>query len=273
MDKPIKSLGQIIGCAGVSPSERTSAQRLALIFEVPMLMAAIWILMSWWASSIDNIELPATDIYDLLLWGLFFSETLVISLVVNDTALYLKTNWLNLVIVIVGLPVIFGWDIHIGALRLLRMIILFTLIFHVGGRLHKLLSRNELGTTLLSCAVVIIMAGIMMAAIEPTIKSPGEGIWWAWVTVSTVGYGDVVPVSGLGKIFGSLIILLGIALFSLLTGTLAAFFIERKEEEIHDTEKEELITYISLLDKRLDTLCEKVDQIQKNMEAEKTTKR
>jgi voltage-gated potassium channel len=63
-------------------------------------------------------------------------------------------------------------------------------------------------------------------------------MWWAWVTMSTVGYGDVVPHSAAGRLFGSVLILFGVVLLSLLTANLSAFFIGRDVEKGERNEKE-----------------------------------
>ena len=58
-----------------------------------------------------------------------------------------------------------------------------------------------------------------------------EAIYWAVVTITTVGYGDIVPSSGIGKVFALMIILSGPALLSLLTASIASIFVERKIRE------------------------------------------
>ncbi len=254
----VPRFSRIIGAAGIDPGENLSAKRLGIVFEVPMLMAAFWILLNWWAQRQGLASEEQIRLYDLLLWALFVTETSILSLVVTNTWRYIRFNWLNLIIIALGLPLLLGWDIHLGALRLLRLMIVFSLLLHVGGRVRKMLSRNELGTTLLASAIVIVMAGVMMAAIDPAIHSPAEGIWWAWVTVTTVGYGDIVPVSNIGKALASLVILLGIGLFSMITASFAAFFISQKEEVILDEEKE-LYRRVAEMDDRLERLEGKLD--------------
>jgi voltage-gated potassium channel len=100
-----------------------------------------------------------------------------------------------------------------------------------------MLVKNNIGLTLFVSLIVIIMAGIWIAAIDPAIDTPWDGIWWAWVTVTTVGYGDLVPDSPQGRIFGGVLMILGLGLFSLLTANFSAFLISREEAEI--IEKEE----------------------------------
>lgn len=63
----------------------------------------------------------------------------------------------------------------------------------------------------------------MMAAIDPAINNIWDGMWWAWVTVTTVGYGDIVPVSGPGRILAGILMLIGMGLFSLFTANFSAF--------------------------------------------------
>lgn len=233
-----QKIGYFIGAAGVESTENLTARRAGVIFEVPMLMAALWLLMNWWAESRGVISGPVSNRYDMLLWGLFVLESTLLSYLVTNTKRYLLGNWLNLVIILLGLPMLIGWQTHMGILRLLRLMIVFSLLLHVGAGVKKMLSRNELGATLIASLIVIVMAGIMIAGLDPAIESPADGIWWAWVTVTTVGYGDVVPTSTAGRIFASLIILLGIGLFSMITATFAAYFISQKENELIDEERE-----------------------------------
>jgi len=62
-------------------------------------------------------------------------------------------------------------------------------------------------------------------------KNYGDALWWSIVTVATVGYGDVVPKTELGRIFASLTILSGVILLSLLTATISSVFVARKIKE------------------------------------------
>lgn len=262
----LKRLSRLVGAAGVEPGERPGAQRLGIVFEVPMLVAALWVLLSWWSKRGSD---PATaDIYDLILWSMFVTETVLLSIAVRDTANYLKANWLNLVIIALGFPVLLGWPSYFGAFRLLRLVIIIALLTHVGSRLRKMLSRNELGPTMLATTIVILLAGLMMAALDPAIDSPWDGLWWAWVTISTVGYGDVVPTSPVGRALASIIILFGIGLFAMLTASFTAFFIREDEEKIISAEQAGH-RRLTDIEHRLDTLNKKIDQL---LDRENTTR-
>jgi voltage-gated potassium channel len=66
---------------------------------------------------------------------------------------------------------------------------------------------------------------------EANIHSLWDGLWWAMVTIGTVGYGDRYPVSVAGRLVGLLLIFSGVGLMSLLTATIASVFVERKIKE------------------------------------------
>lgn len=113
---------------------------------------------------------------------------------------------------------------------------------------------------MLATTIVILLAGLMMAALDPAIDSPWDGLWWAWVTISTVGYGDVVPTSPVGRALASIIILFGIGLFAMLTASFTAFFIREDEEKIISAEQAGH-RRLTDIEHRLDTLNKKIDQL------------
>jgi voltage-gated potassium channel len=141
---------------------------------------------------------------------------------------------MNLVIILGGVPVLWGTTPVAGMLRSLRLLLLVGLLLRFSSTLREVLSHNRLGTTLGVSAVVIVISGLLMTAIEPSVTTPWDGIWWAWVTVTTVGYGDIVPVTPAGKVFGALLILLGVGLFSLMTASISSFFIGRDVTKVEE---------------------------------------
>jgi len=92
--------------------------------------------------------------------------------------------------------------------------------------------RNEarsLLAALLAMLVVLVLASSIMYFLERTVQpqsfsSIPRALWWGIVTMGTVGYGDMVPMTPLGRFFGGFIILLGVALFAVPAGILATGF-------------------------------------------------
>jgi voltage-gated potassium channel len=93
----------------------------------------------------------------------------------------------------------------------------------------------------------------------------GDGVWWAIVTLGTVGYGDIVPTSAWGRVIGSLVIAVGVTFISFLTATVTSVFVsaEREEEdarerELREASDEETRALLRRLDERLASIEEKL---------------
>lgn len=85
--------------------------------------------------------------------------------------------------------------------------------------------------------VMLSTAGAGFYWLEPSVRSYADGVWLAFTTIATVGYGDIVPSTPAAKIFAVFIVLLGYAMFSIVTANIAALFVEeeevRFERELH----------------------------------------
>ncbi len=225
---------RLVGIGGVDEGENARARAWGGRFEVPMLLLALWIPLQWYLEQKGMISPLLGRVADWLVWLLFVVETSVIASVASQPRSYLRSNWMNLVIIIGGLPLVWNVTPLAGVLRNLRLLLLLSLFLRFSATVRALLRHNSIGVALGAAAVVIILSGLMMAAIEPDVVSPWDGIWWAWVTVTTVGYGDIVPHTPAGKLFGSLLILLGVALFALMTASFSSYFIGRDVTRVEE---------------------------------------
>ena len=251
------------GLSGVHRNESPLAVKIGRWFEWPMILLAFWIILEWYIEAQAMVPLSISYYTDWLIWGFFVFETAVLLSLVKYKKKYLLNNWGSLVIICAGMPLLWDFFPHAGGLRALRLMILFSLLFNMSSAARKILSRNHLGTTLMVSFIIVIMSGTLMAVIDPNIATPLDGIWWAWVTITTVGYGDIVPGSTVGRLFGSALILLGIGLFSMLTASFSAFFLSQQEEKIS---KQELDNKLQLLrlQQKVERLEGKIDRLLEN---------
>ena len=219
-----------VGLGGVSVDENLRAQRWAKILEIPTIAIALWILVIWYLETRHGPHPVHSYVLDFSVWAYFLFETALLCWLVDNRWQYLRNNWLNVVIILAGLPIVWGYLPYATALRTLRLLIFVGLLLQLSGSVRKLLARNHLGLTLAISAVVVVISGYLIAGIDPGIKSPEDGMWWALVTVTTIGYGDVVPTSGEGRLFAVFLMLFGMALVSIVTANLAVFFISQAEQ-------------------------------------------
>jgi voltage-gated potassium channel len=253
------ALMRIVGLGGVDERENETAKRWGRRLEAPMVLAAIWILIDWYLQAKGLEKGYVTFASDWLIWLVFLSELVIMSIVVDDRIRYLRHNWMSPLIVLAGLPVLWGSEtFYAGILRTMRLALTIGIFFRVSKDVRNLLSRHNLGITLFVCFIILIVSGLLISGIDPAFETPLDGLWWAWVTVTTVGYGDLVPATTEGRIFGSVLILMGIAMFSMLTASFSVFFIEQDERELSEKEERNL--------KRIESLEGKLENIEKQLD-------
>jgi voltage-gated potassium channel len=96
----------------------------------------------------------------------------------------------------------------------------------------RTLQRERVFGLILALVVILVLASIGFTVFEPA-EGPwwtrfGRALWWGMVTLTTVGYGDVVPVTFMGRLVGLTLMIIGFLSLSLVTATVASVFIERK---------------------------------------------
>lgn len=243
-----------LGLGGVSPDESPAARRWGKRLEWPMLLVALWILVDWYFVA-KGVHHPLLNfITNWFIWLCFIAEAVILLSQVDNKQRYLRDNWMNAVIILAGLPVLLGYTPAVaGALRVMRLLIMMGIFIRISRDARSILSRHHLGTTLFISFVIMLISGVVISGIDPAFDGPFDGIWWAWVTITTVGYGDLVPSTGAGRMFAAFLILLGLGLFSMLTASFSVFFIEQDERELSDKEERNL-RRIALLEKRLERI-------------------
>ncbi|MGK0674368.1 MAG: ion channel [Halothiobacillaceae bacterium] len=252
-----------LGVAGVSVYENERARRWGMRFDVILSLAILWLPFAWYA---EHKGVMATDLLrmiDFCVWGVFVGEVFVMSLLVNNRRRYWQQNWLNLLIVFGSLPFLFVQQT--GAmvfLRVLRLVLLMIVIVRFARRSLRLLARHALAATLIMAFFLVVVLGTLVASVDPGIPTFWDGIWWALVTVSTVGYGDFVPVSVEGRVLGVILILFGVAAFSMVTANLATFVLSlRLEETAADIEREEIKHELLIL-RRMEEMERRFDRLE-----------
>ena len=100
--------------------------------------------------------------------------------------------------------------------------------------------RRGLWYSLALCLVIMLFGGAGFWMLEPQVITLQDGLWLAFTTAATVGYGDMVPHTHAGRVFAALMVLLGLSVLSLVTASLAAIFVEQEVEEEVQTEERKI---------------------------------
>lgn len=131
-------------------------------------------------------------------------------------------------------------------IRLMRVLRLVGYLNRYFPTIMSVLKTNNLDRMLAFVMLFILLSSIPIVFIEPSINSFTDAIWWAIVTTTTVGYGDISPETGLGRIIAIVLMIVGIGIIGAITGSVATYFTSNKEEE------EEKNSYIKFIKSELD---------------------
>lgn len=168
------------------------------------------------------------DIADWAIWLMFALELVVMLTVVPCRRTWLREHPLEVAIVLLTPPVLFTALQSIRVLRALRLLRLFRFaplarrVFSMEGARYAAL-----------VALLVLLAGAEAFSSAENI-SVGNGIYWAITTMTTVGYGDLLPRTEVGKIVACVLMLTGIGFFSIITAAFAQRFLAGEVSELEE---------------------------------------
>ena len=158
---------------------------------------------------------------DLFVWVAFAVDLAIKIAIAPDRWAYVKRHWLD--VFVVAIP-------FIRPLRILR-IILFAMEGVQGVR--RLLRVDHL---LVYATGFILVIATVVTTVEQGSGSPLEtfpnALWWSIVTATTVGYGDMVPATAMGRIAGVVLMIGGIGLFGAVTANLASLLVRNDSQDV-----------------------------------------
>lgn len=205
-------------------------------------------------------EIENQMILDWFIWTLFVIDYLVRLSNSKNKLKFVKENPLDL-IAIIPLDQIFK------AARLVRLIRLIRLIAILKRRksiLDDIFENYNIDKFFTMIVALMFVVAIPMKSIEPSFETYGDTFWWVIVTTTTVGYGDFYPETTLGRIIATILMIVGIGVIGVVTGTVASYFTksEKKEEKLPEE-----LQYIKLrIDKYPDLSKEDYEKMIYNLE-------
>ena len=168
------------------------------------------------------------------IWAVFFLEYVVEVALSANRLLYLRRNWLSPIVLILSfpeLPNLLGTVRLARVVRLLRFARLAGVTFRGLAELRTVFASRGLVFLALTTLALIVAGGAAVTVLEPQTTRGGvtDGIWWAIVTASTVGYGDIAPSTSLGRLIAIVLMLAGVGLISTLGACITSYFVGHQE--------------------------------------------
>ncbi|WP_437019941.1 potassium channel family protein [Streptomyces sp. enrichment culture] len=208
--------------------ERTARERWERRTQRPLLALAVLFAVAYAVPIVDgSVGRPvalACAVTEWVVWGAFAVDYGARLWLCEDRRRFVRTHWLDLIAV--ALPLV-------QPLRLLRLVSTLLLV----GRRARMASQIRLTTYVAGSVVGLLMFGsLAVLSVERdapggNIRTLGDAVWWSFTTMTTVGYGDLAPTTGLGRLLAVGLMLSGIALLGVVTANIAAWFLARFEKD------------------------------------------
>lgn len=217
----------------LTPASAGHARRIERLWRVPTLLAQLATVPAFY---LDMLRENAT----WLAIAAYLAAAVMLGAALWHTAratghavAHVRANWLDVVLVL-GLlaatvaPTGAGAD----AALLMRLGVAFLSLLRMVWCLQHLLSRSGTIYMVALSFVVLLMCGVGFWWLEPRTPTLADGLWLAFTTAATVGYGDIVPTTPASKIFAVFVVLLGYGVLTMVTAAIAAGWIETEEQRI-----------------------------------------
>lgn len=202
-------------------------------------------------ADVSSFLAGALIITDWLLWLVFAAEYGTRWYVAIDRWMFVRHNVIDLAVV--ALPMFPA----IRALRIARLLRVGVVGARVVDQSESIVKRSNAKYAIAVALLIVLLAAVMVWSVEhenpqSSIRSLSDALWWAVTTVTTVGYGDKYPTSPEGKGIAITLMILGIAVFGLVSATLASLFVENDTKDDY----EDIRDQIGRLEAKVDALLE-----------------
>lgn len=205
---------------------------------------------------------------DFIICSVFILQLTIDLIRSPDRVEYLKRHWIDFLASIPMIePLRFARLFHI-----LRVI----LVIRSSRFMFRQLTSNRRETTLASILLLLVVlltigASMMLfiegKAPEANIQTGGDALWWALVTISTVGYGDHYPVTDGGKTLAAALIICGVGLFGMISGLITSFLTSPTTTQTKRSENKERLLLEAV--QKQDQILKRLDELEAQLEKQK----
>jgi voltage-gated potassium channel len=210
------------------------AKKEISLFNILILVLSIYVLLSLVVSTFFNLSDELTNLLnyiDNIICIVFLIDFSIRFKNANNKLVFMKWGWIDLIASIPSIELLRAGRL----LRLIRLVRVFRALKST-KLIYEHINKNKKQSALTSVALIsflmVIFSSIAILQFEKdvnsNIKTAEDAIWWSYVTITTVGYGDKFPITTEGRIIGAMLMTAGVGIFGTFTALVSSWFIESK---------------------------------------------
>ncbi|KZL06148.1 ion transporter [Pseudovibrio sp. Ad26] len=247
-----------------------SLQTAPHLFDLFIVILSIYVIAALLIQDAMHLDAETITLLiyaDTAICGIFFIDFLIRFIKAERKVDFMKWGWIDLVssIPLVD-PLRYG-----RVIRLFRIIRAIRASHTIVRYIYNKRTNSVLTLVFISSILIVILAAIAVLQVEKNAEGANiltlrNAIWWAFVTITTVGYGDFFPVSPVGRVIAAFLMTVGVGMFASLTGTIVAnlFINENKETDTKD---------LQALEAKLDALHVELAEMRRELSKQKENSR
>jgi voltage-gated potassium channel len=184
--------------------------------------------------TLDKETSSLLNYIDNAICAFFFVEFSIRFYKADNKLKFMRWGWIDLISSIPMVDFLRAGRI-LRLIRLLRIVRAFRTTNHLVNHIFKNKAKGALTSVSIIAVLIIIFSAIAILQVEDdpnsNIKTAEDAIWWAYVTITTVGYGDKFPVTTEGRIIAALLMTTGVGLFGTFTAFVSSLFVGDKSNQ------------------------------------------
>ena len=244
-----------VGLGGVAAADNAVArrwqERLHWIMVVVALLSVPAYLLS--TSELDPFWHEFASVLDFVILAAFVAELGWMLKVSSFPLRYLLENWLNVVIITGAAAAALGAATEwIAIVRAMRAAVAVLVIVRTAAEFRVLFTRRGAPMLLGIAVLTMLVLGALFYWLDPAIRTFTDGLWLAFITGATVGYGDVVPTTPATRVLAVLTVLVGVAMMTLFTAHVVTFFVGGEDAKTRDALQRDIVVLRGDIEKLLD---------------------